>query len=80
MTPMNNPIQQIMQLLQAGRNPNAVIETVIQSNPQANQVMQMLRGKSSRQLEQMVRNMCKERGITPEDFARSLGITIPSSR
>ena len=40
----------------------------------------MMNGKSPAQLEQMARNMAKERGTTIEDVARSLGIVIPSNR
>ena len=80
MIPMNNPMLQIQQLMRAGKNPNAVLQIMAQSNPQERQVMQMMNGKSPAQLEQMARNMAKERGTTIEDVARSLGIVIPSNR
>lgn len=80
MIPMNNPMLQIQQLMRAGKNPNAVLQIMAQSNPQVRQVMQMMNGKSPAQLEQMARNMAKERGTTIEDVARSLGIVIPSNR
>ena len=77
---MNNPIMQIQQLMQAGNNPNAVLQMLAQSNPQVRQVMSMMNGKSPAELEQMARNMAKERGTTIEDIARSMGIQIPSNR
>lgn len=80
MIPMNNPMLQIQQLMRAGKNPNAVLQIMAQSNPQVRQVMQMMNGKSPAQLEQMARNMAKERGTTIEDVARSLGISVPSNR
>lgn len=80
MIPMNNPMLQIQQMMRAGKNPNAVLQIMAQSNPQVRQVMQMMNGKSPAQLEQMARNMAKERGTTIEDVARSLGIAIPSNR
>ena len=80
MTPMNNPVTQIMQLMQAGKNPNAVLQILAQNNPQVRQVMGMINGKNPAQLEQMARNMAKERGTTIEDVARSMGIQIPSNR
>ena len=80
MIPMNNPMLQIQQLMRAGKTPNAVLQIMAQSNPQVRQVMQMMNGKSPAQLEQMARNMAKERGTTIEDVARSLGIVIPSNR
>lgn len=80
MMPMNNPVAQMMQLMQAGKNPNAVLQMLAQNNPQVRQVMGMINGKNPAQLEQMARNMAKERGTTIEDVARSMGIQIPSNR
>lgn len=78
--PMNNPVTQMMQLMQAGKNPNAVLQILAQNNPQVRQVMGMINGKNPAQLEQMARNMARERGTTIEDVARSMGIQIPSNR
>ena len=78
--PMNNPVTQMMQLMQAGKNPNAVLQMLAQNNPQVRQVIGMINGKNPAQLEQMARNMAKERGTTIEDVARSMGIQIPSNR
>lgn len=80
MTPMSNPMMQMMQLLQAGKNPNAILQTMAMNNPQVRQVMQMMNGKTSDQLRQMANNMAAERGTTVEDIARQLGIQIPSNR
>lgn len=80
MMPMNNPVTQMMQLMQAGKNPNAVLQILAQNNPQVRQVMGMINGKNPAQLEQMARNMARERGTTIEDVARSMGIQIPSNR
>lgn len=80
MMPMNNPVTQMMQLMQAGKNLNAVLQILAQNNPQVRQVMGMINGKNPTQLEQMARNMAKERGTTIEDVARSMGIQIPSNR
>ena len=80
MMTMNNPVTQMMQLMQAGKNPNAVLQMLAQNNPQVRQVMGMINGKNPAQLEQMARNMAKERGTTIEDVARSMGIQIPSNR
>lgn len=76
----NNPMAQMMQLLQAGQNPNAVLRMMVQSNPEVRQVMQMFNGKSPQQLRLMAQNMAAERGTTIEDIARQLGIQIPSQR
>ena len=80
MMPMNNPIMQMMSLLQSGKNPNAILQTMAMNNPQVRQAMQMMRGKSPEQLRQIANNMAAERGTTVEDIARQLGIQVPSNR
>ena len=80
MMPMNNPLMQMMGLLQSGKNPNTILQTMAMNNPQVRQVMQMMRGKSPEQLRQIANNMAAERGTTVEDIARQLGIQVPSNR
>ena len=77
---MNDPMTQMMSLLRAGQNPNAILQMLAQNNPQVRQVMQMFNGKSSQQLQMMAQNMAAERGTSIEDIARQLGIQIPSNR
>lgn len=69
MMPMNN----MSQLVQK-------INIVMQTNAKARQIGQSIVNKPQDELEQFVRNMCRERGTTPEELARSLGIQIPSNR
>ena len=80
MMPTNNPMMQMLSFLRAGKNPNAILNVMAQSNPQVRQIMQMMQGKTPDQLKQMAQNMAAERGTTIEDVARQLGITIPSNR
>ena len=77
---MSDPMSQMMSLLRAGQNPNAILAMMAQSNPQVRQVMQMFNGKTPQQLQLMARNMAAERGTSIEDIARQLGIQIPSNR
>ena len=77
---MNDPMAQMMSLLRAGQNPNAILAMMAQSNPQVRQVMQMFNGKTPQQLQLMARNMAAERGTSIEDIARQLGIQLPSNR
>ena len=80
MMQQSNPIAQIMQMIQGGQNPAAALDMLAQVHPQARQVRDLMRGKSPAELEQLARNMAKERGTTIEDVARSMGIQIPSNR
>lgn len=74
---MNNPLVQMVGLLQSGGNPMQMLQQMAMQNPQAAQAMKMIRGKSPQELRQMAENMAKERGTTLDAVAQSLGLTIP---
>lgn len=44
----------------------------IQSNPMAQNVVKMYQNHDSKGLEEMYRNMCKERGINPDEQLNKL--------
>lgn len=71
---MNNPIQMLMAAVKSGGNPAALIQQMAQNNPQMAQAAKMIQGKSPAELQQMAVNMCRERGTTPEEVMRRLGI------
>ena len=77
---MNNPMMQLVGMLQSGMNPQQLLASMAQNNPQVRQVMQMIQGKSPAELQQMAQNMAAQRGTTVEDIAKQLGLTIPSNR
>ena len=77
---MTNPLAVLMNAAKSGVNTNALFQQMAANNPQVNQIYQIMRGKSPAELEQIARNMARERGTTIEDVARSLGISIPSER
>lgn len=71
---LNNPMMQIIQAMQMGRNPRMLMEQMARTNPQINQAVTMMQGKSPQELRQMAENMCRERGTTPEQIMQTLGI------
>lgn len=71
---MNNPMMQLVQMMRNGQNPMQMMEQWAQKDPRMGQAMSMIRGKSPQQLEQMARNMAKERGIDLDMMRRQLGI------
>lgn len=79
-SPFANPAMQMLDAMRRGQNPKQVLMGMARSNPQINQVMQMMQGKSPDQLRQIAVNMAAERGTTIEDVARQLGLQIPSNR
>ena len=74
---MGSPIALLLNAMQMGRNPTAMLNQMAASNPQIKQVLQMAQGKSPDQLRQMAINMARERGVSLDDVARQLGITLP---
>lgn len=64
---MNNPMVQMMQ---------SRITQMVNTNPQARQVLQMLQSKSPQEQQQMFLNMCKEYNIDPRQFAGQFGINL----
>lgn len=77
---MNNPLMAMLNAMRSGGNPMALIQQMAMQNPEMRQFMQMVQGKSTAQLKQMAENMAKERGVSINDVARQLGITIPSDK
>lgn len=79
-SPFANPAMQMLDAMRRGQNPKQILMGMARNNPQVNQVMQMMQGKSPDQLRQLASNMAAERGTTIEDVARQLGLQIPSNR
>lgn len=71
---MNNPMTMLMQAVQSGRNPMQMIQQMAQTNPQMAQAAQMIRGKSPAELQQMARNIAKERNIDINALMQTIGI------
>ncbi len=71
---MNNLIGNILSAIRSGANPMQTIMQTAQNNPNLRQATSILQGKDARQLEQTARNMCKERGINPDDVLRQWGL------
>lgn len=80
MAPMNNPVLALVQAMQQGRNPMALMQTMAQQNPQVAQALQVMQGKSPQQLRLMAQNMAHERGIDLNEMIRQLGINNASFR
>ena len=74
MAPMNNPVLALVQAMQQGRNPMALMQTMAQQNPQVAQALQMMQGKSPQQLQMMAQNMARERGVDLNQMLRQMGI------
>lgn len=76
---MNHPVMQMVNVMRSGGNPMQVIQQMAGRNPQMGQFLQMVGGRDSRQLQQMAVNAARERGVTVEQVARQLGISLPNN-
>ena len=76
----NNPVSMLVQAMNNGGNPMALMQQMAMQNPQIAQAMTLIQGKSPQQLETMVRNMAGERGIDINEMIRQLGINNASRR
>jgi hypothetical protein len=70
----------LVQAMNSGGNPMALLQQMAPQNPQAFQALQMMQGKNPQQLEQMARSMAQERGIDINQMIRQLGINNASFR
>lgn len=73
----NNPVLQLMSMVRQGGSPQALIRQMAQRDPRAQQVNQILGGKSADQQRIIVQNMARERGINLDELAQSLGVQLP---
>ena len=71
---MSNPIFQLANIARNGGNAIQMLQRMAAQNPQASQAINMIQGKTQQQLQQIATNMAKERGTTPQEIARSLGL------
>ena len=71
---MSNPIFQLASLARNGGNAIQMLQRMASQNPQAAQAINLIQGKTPQQLQQIATNMARERGTTPQEIARSLGL------
>ena len=67
----------LMQMMQGGGNPMQLAQMFAGQNPQAVPAMQLIQGKNPEQLREIFYNLCKSKGINPQDVARQCGINLP---
>lgn len=73
----NSPIGRINQMVQAGNNPQALLQMMIQQNPN-NKGIPFIKGKNSEQLETTFCNLCKQRGIDPQAAIQQFCMNSPN--
>lgn len=66
--------QMIINQVMGGMNPVEALQRTGMMNPQIATALNVLNGKSPQQINTIAENMCRERGTTPQEVARSLGL------
>lgn len=74
-----NPMQMIAQL-QNSKNPMQMMKNILGGNPLFQRAMQMADGKNPRELQNIAKNLCEQRGIDFDQAVsqiQNLGVKIP---
>ena len=71
---MNNMLMAIIQAARGGQDPMQTIAGMAGNNPQMQQALQMIQGKSPEQLRQIAENMAAQRGVSMNDIVNQLGL------
>lgn len=71
---MTNILGTLIQAARSGGNPMQVISGMAQGNPIMQQGANMIAGKSPQELEQLARNMAKQRGVDIDQMFEQLGL------
>lgn len=69
---MNNPLGMIFHMMKCGENPQAMLKQMlgnnqIISNPIMKNALEMAQNGNMQGIEQMARNLCKEKGLNADD-------------
>jgi hypothetical protein len=69
-----NPIMMLLQAMQSGGNPMALIQSFIGQNPQMQAAMPFIQGKNPAQMQQTFYNLCRAQGVDPNAFMAQFGL------
>lgn len=72
---MFNPMvmAQIMSQLQQSNNPVGMMQNMFGQNPLMQRAMMMTQGKSPQEMQQVVRNLARQKGMSDEQLNQMLG-------
>lgn len=73
----NGMTKQFVQAVLKSTNPNQMIAQAAQHNPALRQAMQIVNGKTPKQVKEMAYGLARQRGIDLGVFANEMGIKLP---
>lgn len=65
-------LMQLLQMMQRSNNPMMILQQTFGNNPMFGNAMRMVQGKNPDELEKIVRNLAKERGVNIDDILRQI--------
>jgi ABC-type molybdate transport system substrate-binding protein len=69
MNDINSVIQNIIQLKNSGRNPQAILQMMMQSNPQMHQYMAILKNMSNgKSAQEFITQLAKQNGVNEQNM------------
>ena len=68
---MINPLM-MMDAMRRGMNPMQFAQQMAMQDPRAQQAVNLLQGKTPEQVEQLARNMCREKGVDADEMLRRM--------
>ncbi len=72
---MNNPLMKIISMARNGSgNPMQMLQQFAGQNPQMQQIMNMVNGKDQNQMNEMIANTAKEKGVDLKQLANQIGM------
>ena len=71
-----NPLQMLGALRKA-QNPQALLSQLANQNPQLKRVIEVMNGKSPKELEEYVRNVAQTQGVDLNQLAQKMGLQLP---
>ena len=70
-----NPFQ-MLQMFRNTKNPMALCQQMANNNPQMQQILNNLQGKTPKELEQYARNVAQSKGIDLGQYLSNFGLKI----
>lgn len=67
----------LINMLMRSKNPYSLLQQLSQNNPKLQRVMEILNGKSPKELEQFVRNTAQTQGVNLKELAQKIGLQLP---
>ena len=71
-----NPLQ-MLGALQKAQNPIGLLNQIVGQNPQLKRVLEIVNGKSPKEIEQYVRNTAQTQGLDLNQLAKKMGLQLP---